>query len=165
MNILTNDAWRRQGSSIIFDAEELKKLLDEDAMVSLREFLSWDKNIPENAPVPGQTVLVCGLETLMDTLPVNEAQLFLSMKIRPLIRKLGNEWTNTGIVFGFSQGSQVFHESNGMTEEVFFLRKDHTQVRISTALWDGTAALSMHRIEKRMDGQKVTAGYYVARIS
>ena len=165
MKILTNDAWRRQGSSIIFDAEELKKLLNEDAMVSLRDFLSWDKNIPEDAPVPGQTVLVCGLETLMDTLPADEAQEFLSKKIRPLIKKLGNEWTNTGIVFGFSQGAQVFRETNGLTEEVVFLRNDNSQVRISEALWDGTAALNMHRIEKKTDGQKITAGYYVARIS
>jgi len=165
MKTLHNDAWRRQGSSIIFDAEELKKLLNENAMVSLREFLAWDQNIPENAPVQGQTVLVCGLETVMDSLPANEAQEFLSKKIRPLIRKLGNEWTNTGLVFGFSQGAQVFHETNGLTEEVVFLRKDNSQVRISEALWDGTAALNMHRVEKKGDGQKVTAGYYVARIS
>lgn len=165
MKILSNDAWRRQGSSIVFDAEELKQLLNADAMVSLRDFLSWDKDIPEDAPVSGQTVLVCGLETLMDTLPADEAQEFLSRKIRPLIRKLGNEWTNTGIVFGFSQGVQVFRETNGMTEEVVFLRNDNSQVRISEALWDGTAALNMHRIEKKADSQKVTAGYYVARIS
>lgn len=165
MKILTNDAWRRQGSSIIFDAEELKKLLNEGAMVSLREFLAWDKNIPTDAPVHGQTVLVCGLEALMDTLPANEAQEFLSMKIRPLIRKLGNEWTNTGIVFGFSQGGQVFLESNGMAEEVTFKRKDVTQVQISMTLWGSTVALNMHRIEKRTDGQKITVGYYVARIS
>ena len=165
MNTISNDAWKRQGSSIIFDAEEIQKLLNENAMVSLRTFLSWDKDIPENAPISGQTVLICGLETVLDTLKENEAQEFLSRKIRPLVKKLQNEWTNTGLVFGFSQGGQVFLETNGIEEEVLFLRKDNTQVRISEWLWGGTAAQNMHKIEKRIDHQKATAGYYVARIS
>ena len=134
-------------------------------MVSMRTLLSWDKNIPENAPVPGQTVLICGLETVLDTLPAQDAQEFLSRKIRPLVKKLQGNWTNTGLVFGFSQGEQVFQESNGIVEEVFFLRKDNTQVRLSTCLWNGTAEQNMHRIEKRIGGQKVTAGYYVAHLS
>ncbi len=63
MKKLKNDAWRRMGSSLLFDTEEIQKLLNEDAMVSLRTFLSWDKNIPGNPPVQGQTLLICGLET------------------------------------------------------------------------------------------------------
>ncbi len=166
MRTLTNnDAWKRQGSTILFNTEEIQKLLNANAMISLRTFLSWDKNIPENAPVSGQTVLICGLETVLDTLSENEAQDFLSRKIKPLVKKLQNEWTNTGLVFGFSQGAQVFKETNGLEEEVLFLRKDNTQVRISEWLWGGTAAQNMHRIEKRADNQKTTAGYYVAHIS
>jgi hypothetical protein len=165
MRILTTDAWRRMGSTLLFDAEEIQHLLNEEAMVSLRTFLSWDKNIPENPPVQGQTLLICGLETVMDTLPANEAQEFLSRKIRPLVKKLQSDWTNTGLVFGFSQGMQVFQESNGIVEEVLFRRNDGTNVRISTGLWNGTAEQNMHRIEKRIEGQKVAAGYYVAHIS
>ena len=101
----------------------------------------------------------------MDTLPMNEAQEFVSREIRPLVKKLQSDWTNTGLVFGFSQGRQVFREGNGIVEEVLFLRQDGTNVRISTSLWGGTIEQNMHRVEKETNGQKVAAGYYVAHIS
>ena len=164
MNTLSNDAWKRQGSSILFDAEEIQKLLNENAMVSLRTFFSWDRNIPTDAPVPGQTVLICGLETVLDSLSEREAQEFLMRKVKPLVKKIQQEWTNTGLVFGFSQGAQVFQETNGLEEEVLFLRNDNTSVRISEWLWGGTTAQNLHRIEKKVNGQKI-AGYYVAHIS
>ena len=167
MTIFGGSAWKRRGSSIIFDQEEIQALLNANAMISLREFLSWKENIPENPPIEGQTLLVCGLETLMDTLPAQEAQTFLETRIRPLIKEIQDVWTETGIIFGFSQGSQVFQETSGSREEVLFLRNDDQKVRISEGLWDGTATLNMQRLEKEFisEHQKVTIGYYVARIS
>lgn len=165
MRTLTNDAWRRQGSSIIFDAEEIQRLLDENAMVSLRTFFSWDRDIPPEAPVPGQTVLICGLETVLDTLTEKEAQEFLMRTVRQLVRKIQHEWTNTGLAFGFSQGSHVFQESNVLEDAVLFLRKDQTHVRISEWLWGGTAEQNLHRIEKDVTNQKQLVGYYVSHLS
>ena len=166
MNILKNDAWRRGGSAIIFDTAEIQELLNENVMFSLRTFLSWDNNMPKNPPVgKNEPVLVCGLEPVLDMLPAKEAQEFLNRKIRPLVKKLQGEWTNTGLVFGFSQGMQVFQESNGIVEEVLFRRNDGTNVRISTGLWHGTAEQDMQRIEKRIEGQTVIVGYYVKHIS
>ena len=103
----------------------------------------------------------------MDTLPAQEAQTFLETRIRPLIKEIQDVWTETGIIFGFSQGSQVFQETSGSREEVLFLRNDDQKVRISEGLWDGTATLNMQRLEKEFisEHQKVTIGYYVARIS
>ena len=163
MRTLSNDAWRRQGSSIIFDTEEIQKLLNENAMVSLRTFFSWDKNIPSEAPVLGQTVLICGLETVLDTLSEEEAQEFLMRKVNPLVKKIQSEWTTKGIVFGFTQ-FKAFEEICLPNEEVLFKRTNFN-LRISEWLWCGVRTQDLHRIEKKVDNQKITAGYYVAHLS
>lgn len=138
-------------------------------MVSLKEFLSWGGNIPDDPPIPddADTILVCGLETIVDTLTAEEAQKFLQNRIRPVIKNIQDIWTNTGIAFGFPLGNQSFKEINGRREEVVFLRSDNQEVHISEGLWDGTAGLNMQKIERisGSNNQKVTVGYYVKRIS
>lgn len=165
MDVLATNSWLRQGSSILFDQTEIQKLLKMDCMISLREFLAWrDKELPEEPPIPGDcsAILVCGLETVMDTLPPPEAQEFLQREVRPVIKQLQNIWPQTGVVFGFSQGARSFQELNGFHEEVLFQRGGNQQVRISEGLWDGTEVLNVSRLEDA-SGRKL--GYHVKRIS
>lgn len=166
MNVLTGTSWKRHGSSIIFMLAEIRELLRERAMVSLQDFLSWRRNPPEEPPVPGNTILVCGLEAILDTLPAEEAEEFLRTKIRPVIKIVNNQWTETGIVFGFADYHK-FEETGGLNEEVLMLRSDEQKIRLSEGLWDGTAALNMLRIETPFIGEKqmVRIGYHVQRIS
>lgn len=158
-------AWKRRGSSIIFDHELIKDLLDSSAMVSLREFMSW-KNAPATPPFSGKTVMVCGLDVVLDALSPDDALDFLTMEIRPVIIEIQQVWPDVGVVFGFS-GAKAFSESTMMSEEVLFARRDDSHVRISEGLWDGTATLNMQRLETQFAGnqQWVPSGYYVARIS
>lgn len=169
MKILSTTSWQRQGSCILFGLTEIQELLNQKAMVSLREFLSWRNNVPDDPPIPedADTILVCGLETVMDTLSAEEAQEFLQYQVRPVIKNIQDIWTNTGVAFGFLQGSMSFKETNGSREEVLFLRSDNQEVHISEGLWDGTAELNMQRLETTFisDNQKVPIGYYVKRIS
>ena len=90
MNTLSTTSWMRSGSSILFDPTEIQNLLKLNSMVSLREFLSWRENLPDNPPIPdsSRTVLVCGLETVMETLSPTNAQDFLQRKIRPVIKTI-----------------------------------------------------------------------------
>lgn len=169
MNTLSTTSWMRSGSSILFDPTEIQNLLKLNSMVSLREFLSWRDNLPDNPPIPdsSRTVLVCGLETVMETLPPAEAQIFLQRKIRPVIKTIQDVWTETGIVFGFTQGPRSFKEKPGSKEEVLFLRSDNQEIRISEGLWDGTAELNMMQIISSFisESQRFVVGYYVKRIS
>ena len=166
MKTLTTTSWKRRGSSVIFALAEIQELLREHAMVSLREFLSWRQSVPEEPPIPGDTILVSGLEAILDTLPPAEAEEFLRTKVRPVIKSVNNVWTETGIVFGFADYRR-FEETSGMNEEVFMLRSDGEKIRLSEGLWDGTAALNMLRIETTFIGepQTVRVGYHVQRIS
>ena len=169
MNTLSTTSWMRSGSSILFDPTEIQHLLKLNSMVSLREFLSWRDNLPDNPPIPdsSRTVLVCGLETVMETLSPTDAQDFLQRKIRPVIKTIQDVWTETGIVFGFTQGPRSFKEKPGSREEVLFLRSDNQEIRISEGLWDGTAELNMMQIISSFisESQRYVVGYYVKRIS
>jgi len=169
VNTLSTTSWMRSGSSILFDPTEIQHLLKLNSMVSLREFLSWRDNLPDNPPIPdsSRTVLVCGLETVMETLSPTDAQDFLQRKIRPVIKTIQDVWTETGIVFGFTQGPRSFKEKPGSREEVLFLRSDNQEIRISEGLWDGTAELNMMQIISSFisESQRYVVGYYVKRIS
>ena len=166
MDTLANTAWQRKGSCIIFDQKSLGPLIAADAVVSLRQALSWLRELPATPPVMGRTILVSGLETIIETMEPQEAEAFLCKRIRPLLIHIQNRWTDCGIVFGFSTHPKAFEETT-LEEEVLFRRRDRKQVRLSEGLWDGSATVNMKRIirEDEQPIQEVTIGYHVARIS
>jgi hypothetical protein len=166
METISNTVWQRKGSSIVFDQKSLGPFIADGSVISLRQMLSWTKGLPENPPVPGKTILVSGLETIVETMASQEAEAFLSRRVRPLIIDLQNRWNNCGMVFGFSAHRNAFKETS-LEEEVLFLRRDKMQIRLSEGLWDGSAAINMKRIVREGDKpeSEIIIGYYVARIS
>jgi len=166
METISNTVWQRKGSSIVFDQKSLGPFIADGSVISLRQMLSWTKGLPENPPVPGKTILVSGLETIVETMASQEAEAFLSRRIRPLIIDLQNCWNNCGMVFGFSAHRNAFKETS-LEEEVLFQRRDKKQIRLSEGLWDGSAAINMKRIVREGDKpeSEIIIGYYVARIS
>jgi len=166
METISNTVWQRKGSSIVFDQKSLGPFIADGSVISLRQMLSWTKGLPENPPVPGKTILVSGLETIVETMASPEAEAFLSRRVRPLIIDLQNRWNNCGMVFGFSAHRNAFKETS-LEEEVLFQRRDKKQIRLSEGLWDGSAAINMKRIVREGDKpeSEIIIGYYVARIS
>ncbi|MGC8495495.1 MAG: hypothetical protein ACP5SH_27605 [Syntrophobacteraceae bacterium] len=166
MEKISSSAWQRKGSSIVFDKKSLGGLISAGAVISLREALSWTIEIPAIFPVSGRTILVSGLETVLEIAEPQAAESFLSNRITPLLVNLQNRWTDCGIVFGFSSHGKAFEETS-LDEEVLFWRRDRKTVRLSKALWDGSSALNMKRIVREADkpGEETTIGYHVARIS
>ncbi len=124
------------------------------------------KDIPAVPPVSGSTILVSGLETIIESLPSMEAEDFLARRIRPVLIELQNRWTNCGIVFGFSAHEKAFKET-ALEEEVMFQRRGHQEVRLSDGLWDGSATMNMQRllVEDDASSKETRIGYYVSRIS
>lgn len=166
METISNTVWQRKGSSIIFDQKSLGPFIADGSVISLRRMLSWTKGLPINPPVPGKTILISGLETMIQTMVVDEAEAFLSQRIRPLIIDLQNRWSNCGIIFGFSEHSNAFKVTS-REEEVLFHRRDQKEIRLSEGLWDGSATINMKRIVREGDKleSEIIVGYYVARIS
>ena len=145
METLSSTIWQRKGSCFVFDQTSLGQFISADAVVSLRELLSWRHSFPSELPVEGRTLLVSGLEALIETLPPEEAESFLAQRIRPLIIDIQNRWTDCGLVFGFSSHAKAFEEIS-LNEEVIFHRRDRQKIRLSEGLWDGTAPLNMKRL-------------------
>jgi hypothetical protein len=166
METISNTVWQRKGSCIVFDQKSLGPFIADGSVISLRQMLSWTKGLPANPPVHGKTILVSGLETIVETMASPEAEAFLSRRIRPLIIDLQNRWNNCGMVFGFSAHRNAFKETS-LEEEVLFQRRDKKQIRLSEGLWDGSATIYMKRIVREGDKpeSEIIIGYYVARIS
>lgn len=166
MDPISSSVWQRKGSCVVFDQESLGPLIAVGALVSLRTFLGWHRQMPATPPVPGKTVLVSGLETVLETFAAAEADDFLAQRIRPVIIELQNRWTDAGIVFGFTTHHKAFKETS-LEEEVLFLRRDQKTVRLTEGLWDGSATVNMKRLvrEGAEPAGDVVIGYYVARIS
>ncbi|MCF8075902.1 MAG: hypothetical protein K9K63_11490 [Desulfotignum sp.] len=166
MESIATTVWQRRGSSVIFDKECLKPLISGGAVVSLRQALTWRDSLPASLPVPGRTILVSGLETVIETMAPQDAEEFMSRRIRPLLKHLQNYWTECGVVFGFTSHRKSFEET-ALEEEVLFRRRDRKQIRLSEGLWDGSASINMKRVVREGDppGEEVIAGYYVVHIS
>ncbi len=60
--------WQRRGSCVIFDQKSLGPFISDGAVISLRQALSWSKGLPSVPPVPGRTILISGLETIIETI-------------------------------------------------------------------------------------------------
>jgi hypothetical protein len=166
MDTISTTVWQRMGSCVIFDQKSLGPFISEGAVISLRQALAWAKGLPANPPVTGRTILISGLETVIETMNPLEAEDFLTRRIRPLLIHLQNHWTGCGMVFGFTSHRKSFEET-ALDEEVLFRRRDRKTVRMSEGLWDGSATVNMKRVVREGDqpGEEVIVGYYVARIS
>ena len=166
METISNTVWQRKGSCIVFDQKSLGPFIADGSVISLRQMLSWTKGLPANPPVPGKTILVSGLETIVETMAPQEAEEFLLHRVRPVLIDIRDRWPDCGVVFGFSAHRNAFKETS-LDEEVLFHRRDKTQIHLSEGLWDGSATINMKRIVREGDKPEteITIGYYVARIS
>ncbi|MDR1534891.1 MAG: hypothetical protein LBU64_07325 [Planctomycetota bacterium] len=166
MDVMSIDVWREKGSSVVFDREALSSLLAAGDAISLRQALSWlEQSLPADPPERRESLLISGLETVLQVLSPPEAYDFLIYRVRPVIRELQAAWPACGLVFRFASPGQAFAEG-GMNDEVLFRRRDQQTVRLSDGLWDGGATIGLKRIVRATEqGGEETLGYHVARIS
>lgn len=164
MRDMSSSAWLRRGSSIVFDRFTLGPLIGGGALVSMREALRWMNAWPVEPPGNGQTVLVVGLETLLDVLDPLAAMDFLKKRLNPFVQEFQARWDQRGLVFGFGTHERSFAQT-ASDEEVLFIRRDGERVRLSYSLWDGSATMNVARLIRDEQGKSITVGYYVARIS
>lgn len=164
MRDMSSSAWLRRGSSIVFDRFTLGPLISGGALVSMREALRWMNAWPAEPPGNGSTVLVCGIETLLDVMESVEAENFLKTRVKPFVQEFQSHWDQRGLVFGFGIHERSF-ELTASDEEVLFIRRDGERVRLSYSLWDGSATMNVTRLIREEQGTSITVGYYVARIS
>jgi hypothetical protein len=161
---MSSSAWLRRGSSLVFDRATLGPLIGGGVLVSMKESLSWMNAWPVEPPGNGPTVLVCGIETFLEVMRPVEAENFLKSRVKPFVQEFQARWDQRGLVFGLGSHERSF-ELTASDEEVLFIRRDSERVRLSHSLWDGSATMNMARLIRDEQGNHITVGYYVARIS
>ena len=70
MQEMTANSWKRRGCSIVWSPELLAALITDTEATPLRTALNWQRHgLPESPPGGGKTVLVGGLQTVLELMP------------------------------------------------------------------------------------------------
>lgn len=163
MNTLSSQVWKNRGSCVIFDSQTLGDLLAADEAVSLRQALGWLNKLPDDPP--SASIVIYGLQTILEILPPEDANSFLLHRVRPLLTLIQNNWPACGVILAFTAPRQAFEEEP-VDDEVLYVRRGQGKIRLSDGLWDGSASVNLKRLVKDgPNGKKEIIGYYVARIS
>jgi len=163
MNEQSASSWQRRGSSLLFDQTTLGPLLLNDNLISLRQSLGWLEQWPAEPPT-SPTILIGGLETCLDQLDVDEAEIFLQEKIRRLVEGAQSNWQRCGLVFGFSKPANTF-QVNTTTDELTYIRTDQKTIHLARSLWGGATVGDVVRLVRNDGKEVVTLGYHVVRSS
>ena len=169
MDTLYAESWRSQGSSVIFDPLAIRAIMKRERYVSLWRALAWSDQLPA-PPDRRKTILVAGLETVLQTAEPEEAHDFLRQRIYPLLRRLQSDWTACGLVFAFTAPVSAFQEQNlvpGPGEEVVYRYRPDRSVHLSDGLWNGAAADGLRRLARKDagSGKEETLGYHFSHLS
>lgn len=165
MQEMTASTWLRRGSSVVFHSQLLGSLIHEGCLVSLRTALGWLKDWPAEPPGNGLTVLVGGLEAVLEVMAEDEADAFLGGKMKALIQEFQSIWDQRGLVFGFGCPAKRFEVDP--FEDVLFRCPGDKVIKLSTALWNGSAKQDMLQlvVTNEQTGKQESGGYYVRRLS
>jgi len=167
MEEMTAQSWKRRGCSIVWSPELLGPLITDAEATPLRTALEWGRHgLPELPPGVGRTVLVCGLQTILEIIPdSNAAYAWLRANILPLCRMWSNHWAGVGLVFGMDGPGRLF-QLNDSDDLVYFGRgvDRSTKICITRAIWNGAATGNGVYI-LIIETTKETGGFHVVRVS
>lgn len=163
MQEMTSSAWQRRGSSVVFHPQLLGPLIHDGCLISLRTALGWLKDWPADPPGNGSTVLVGGLEAVLEVMEPEEAEEFLRARMRRWVCEFQSQWDGRGLVFGFGCSAKRFKQD--AYGNVQFAVPGGHMVHLSESLWNGSALHDMYQIltEDHVTGKKESAGFYVRR--
>jgi hypothetical protein len=170
MQEMTSSTWKRQGSSFIWHPTLLAELVRDLEPIPLRTLVRWLRTgFPENPPQEKRTVLVGGLQTVVETMMQTSSPETVSQWLRDhalaSVRAWKAHWPNVGLVFVMDGPGTLFEFSEG-DEIVYFGRgKDRAKkVRLSQAIWNG-AASGAGAYQVLVEGNREVGGYFVKWLS
>ena len=160
--------WKRKGSSIIWSPDLLGPLITDGSVVPLRTALCWMADgFPDDTPGGGGTVLIGGLQTVLETAgSTEEAYDWLRTSIMPLLRAAQAHWPLVGFVFGMTGPRSLFH-LNESDDLVYFGRSNDRSknTRITLGIWNGAATGEGAYRLITTGSKKEVGGYHVSHIS
>jgi hypothetical protein len=168
MNRVSSTVWRSRGSSLIVDRDLLAQLAAEAAtaqktikVLPLREALLWS-TVGWTVEPPGnaRTLLVVGLDALLDHRIPAEAEAMLRQRIMPLIQAVQRRWPQSGLLFALPiDPARLSLDSD---DRIRLAVPGSGSVALSWGLWNG-AAEDVAEIVASDDPKQM--GYYNSRLS
>ena len=119
MQEMTAHSWKRRGCSIVWSPELLRDLITAIEATPLDVVVEWQRSgFPEDPPAGANTVLVGGLQTVLNVMPDAETSYaWLRGNILPLCRSWSNHWPGVGLVFGMDGPANA---SSSMKRMIWF---------------------------------------------
>ena len=114
------------------------------------------------------TIIVVGLDIILEGQPVKHAEEFLRTRLRRLIQTWQDqrEWPVMGLVFGMNASPKLF--TIDYDERVIYRREtDGEDILLSPKIWNGAASRDLFEIVAKDPQTKrdEAGGYYVRRLS
>jgi hypothetical protein len=129
--------------------------------------LEWQRSgFPEDTPTGKKTVLVGGLQTVLNVMPdADTSYAWLRTNILPLCRRWTNHWPGVGLVFGMDGPGKRF-ELNEADDLVYFGREPerNNKVCLTRAIWNG-AATGTGVFKLMLEGSREIGGFHVVKVS
>ncbi len=170
MQPMTASKWKRKGSSIIWHPDLLADLVRDIEPTPLRTLIGWLKTgFPENTPDGKRTVLVGGLQTVVETMiqttPLEQVESWVRANAQAAVRVAQHHWSEVGIVF-VMDGPGTLFEFNEGDEIVYFGRgRDRAKkARLSLGLWNG-ASSGKGAYQVLVESTCEVGGYFVEWLS
>ncbi len=170
---LHDNSWMRGGTSLLWDADALKRICPAESVRSLRELLQlYQSGWPEDALklVNGRTLVVAGLEAAMDTFAAEQAVEWLEKTVYPAILDFQEEVADGGreaaLIFWLADGKRVIPKASENTYH-WYCSGEHRKesIPIGRCIWNGAEG-SVRRIIT-LDSEKMEnhVGLFQQRIS
>jgi hypothetical protein len=167
MQEMTAQSWKRRGCSIVWSPDLLAPLITDHDALPLRTLLQWQRHgFPQSPPDDSSTVLVGGLQTVLELSPDSESGYsWLRENILPICRRWCNHWGNVGLVFGMDGPGKLF-QLNEADDLVYFGKGSdrESKVCITRAMWNG-AATGTGVFKLIVEGTKELGGFHVKHLS
>lgn len=111
MRLVHDKTWSRRGLSLLWGPEALSELAPPQEVIPIRAFFTLVKAWPDELPsADGKTLVVAGMEGVIDTLSQDDAERWLEEDLKPSIFSFQEEYEGqAGLVFWLPAGRQRVH--------------------------------------------------------
>lgn len=170
---LISDVWKRYGHSLLWNAPALFSFVSPKEIVTLRQFFALIDAWPEDLPAyNGQTLVVVGLESVLDSLNPHEAADWLETDLQEALHSFQSAYDTAALIFWLPGGQQRI-KANAAQPGVYdwTCAAPHTETRfdLGRLLWSGAAPDARHILDPQHPNadpdSSAWIGLYLARLA